>query len=164
MTATRGVRTVLFGCALAPAFLLVACTSGSDADAGAGTKTSAAPTRSNSQAQQEKKLTAQVQLALDGTETDSDSMVASGVERVSEGLHTEPGLTKGTQYRLTVVCVGSGTADIRFTPKSAPATKPVVCDGATTLQRFTVAGTPFRIDVSGRAGATGMIGWRVDRV
>ncbi|WP_280876129.1 hypothetical protein [Streptomyces pseudovenezuelae] len=149
---------------MAPVFLLVACTSGSDADAGAGTKTSASPSRSNTQAQQEKKLTTQVQLTLDGMEADSDSMVASGVERVSDGLHTEPGLTKGTQYRLTVVCVGSGTADIRFTPKSAPATNPVVCDGSATLQRFTVAGPPFRIDVSGRAGATGMIGWRVDRV
>jgi hypothetical protein len=125
---------------------------------------SASPSRSNTAAQQEKKLTAQVQSALDGTVTENDSMVESGIERVSEGIHTEPGLTPGTTYRLTLVCDGSGVADVVFTPKSTPAPKPVVCDGATTVQRFTPATALLHIDVQGRPGATGMIGWLVDRV
>ncbi|MFJ4785890.1 hypothetical protein [Streptomyces sp. NPDC088794] len=163
MTTTRGVRAVLFGCALAPVFLLVACTSESDTEAG-GPTPSASPSRSNTAAQQEKRLTAQVQSALDGTVTDNDSMVESGIERVSEGIHTEPGLTPGATYRLTLVCDGSGVADVDFTPKSTPAPKPVVCDGAMSAQRFTAATASLHIDVQGRSGATGMIGWRVDRV
>ncbi|MFJ6085460.1 hypothetical protein ACIQI8_29120 [Streptomyces sp. NPDC092369] len=162
MTTTRAVRAALFGCALAPVFLLVACTSGDDDKADA--PPSPSPSRLNTQAQQEKKLTAQVQSALDSTVSENDSMVESGIERVAEGIHSEPDLTPGATYRITLICDGTGVADVNFTPKSTPAPKPVVCDGAMSAQRFTAATASLRIDVQGRSGATGMIGWRVERV
>lgn len=46
-------------------------------------------------------------------------MVESGVERVTEGIHTRPTLDDGAGYRLTVVCVGKGEAEIAFSPAGA---------------------------------------------
>ncbi|GAA3795798.1 hypothetical protein GCM10022403_032130 [Streptomyces coacervatus] len=89
--------------------------------------------------------------------------MASGLERVSDGLHTDAGLSPGTAYRLTVVCAGTGTAAIEFAPAGAAAKKPVSCDGTTVLERFT-AKHAQRVDISGEQGATGMIAWRIDKV
>ncbi|GCB47860.1 hypothetical protein [Streptomyces sp. NL15-2K] len=41
-------------------------------------------------------------------------MIESGVERVTDGVHTEPFLSKGQTYRLNVVCVGTRSAQLEF--------------------------------------------------
>ncbi|WP_405871229.1 MULTISPECIES: hypothetical protein [unclassified Streptomyces] len=145
---------------LVPTFFLVACTSGGGSQPVHAA--SASPNRTTTTAaQQEKTLAGEARSAL-GPTTD-DSMVASGLERVSDGLHTAPGLSAGTTYRLSVVCAGTGTAAIEFIPASAAAGKPVTCDGTPVWQRFT-AKHAQRVDVDGDQGATGMIAWRIDHV
>src|SRR6266545_3218585 len=94
----------LFGCALVPALFLTGCTS--DHDSAPGREASPSATHRSTEAQAEKKLTTQAQSALDAVTKTDDSMVESGVERVSEGVHTQPDLAKGTTYKLTVVCAG----------------------------------------------------------
>lgn len=90
-------------------------------------------------------------------------MVASGAERVSDGVHTQPDLADGTKYRLTVVCAGDGAAEIAFTPHDAGSTKSVPCDGSVVFERFTGQNS-MRLDVQGKPSATGMIVWRINRV
>ncbi|MFG2439629.1 hypothetical protein [Streptomyces sp. NPDC048508] len=89
-------------------------------------------------------------------------MVESGAERVSDGVHTQPGLTDGTPYRLTVVCAGHGAAEIAFTPHDAGSTKAVPCDGSVTFERLT-GKSSVRLDVQGKPNATGMIAWRINK-
>lgn len=90
-------------------------------------------------------------------------MVESGVERVTDGAHSEPLLSKGKSYRLSVVCAGSGDVEITFTPNSVSSKKIVSCDQSTFQQRF-IAENPLRIDVTKKGDSTGVIGWRIDRV
>ena len=145
---------------LLPTFFLAACTAGAGAQPVHAN--SASPNRTTTTAaQQEKKLGAEARSALQATAT--GSMVASGLERVSDGLHTDPGLSAGTAYRLTVVCAGTGTAAIEFAPAGAAARKPFSCDGTTVLERFT-AKHAQHVDINGGRGATGMIAWRIERV
>ena len=151
----------LLGCFLAPVLLLTACTSSSDTrDGGAASPSPGRTggTARNTAGQQEKELTAQARSALGAT----DSAVASGLERASEGLYTEPGLAAGTRYRLTVVCAGIGTVAIDFAAAGGAAKKPVPCDGNAVRERST-AKRAQRVDVSGGHGATGVIAWRIDR-
>ncbi|MEU1532059.1 hypothetical protein [Streptomyces fagopyri] len=89
-------------------------------------------------------------------------MVAAGSERVSDGVHTQPGLVGGAAYELTVVCAGKGGAEIEFTPAGAGSQKPVPCDGSAVSERFTAQGS-LRLDVRGRPGSAGMIAWRIDK-
>lgn len=75
------------------------------------------------------------QLALDGTPNDGDAVVA-GMERVADGVRTEPSpLSRGSSYRLTVVCPGHRSRRRRVTPKSAAVKRRVSCDraGAETM-------------------------------
>ena len=52
------------------------------------------------------------QLALDGPPNDGNAVVA-GMERVADGVRTEPSpLSRGSSYRLTVVCPGTGAAAV----------------------------------------------------
>ncbi|POX47011.1 hypothetical protein C3488_24640 [Streptomyces sp. Ru72] len=90
-------------------------------------------------------------------------MVESGVERVTDGVHSVPLLNKGVTYRLSVVCAGSGDVEIAFTPAGVSSKKDVSCDQSTFQQRFTAVDS-LRIDVTARRGSTGMIRWRIDRV
>ncbi|WP_406173417.1 hypothetical protein [Streptomyces sp. NBC_00996] len=90
-------------------------------------------------------------------------MIESGVERLTEGIHTQPALDKETTYRLTVVCAGKGEAEIVFTPTSAGSKEPVPCDGSTVFERFT-AKDSLRLDVQGKPDATGMIAWRINKM
>ncbi|MEV6942746.1 hypothetical protein AB0N07_12235 [Streptomyces sp. NPDC051172] len=80
--------------------------------------------------------------------------VASGLERVSDGLHTDPGLSAGTAYRLTVICAGIGTGAIEFAPAGAVAGKPFSCDGTTAVDCFT-AKRAQHVDINGGRCATG---------
>ncbi|MGW2565480.1 hypothetical protein [Streptomyces sp. NPDC001537] len=155
--ATTHFRISAWG--LLPMFFLAACTSGPVAEPAHAN--SASPSRTTTTAaQQEKKLGAEAQSALQATAT--GSLVASGLERVSDGLHTDPGLSTGTEYRLTVVCAGTGSAAIEFAPAGAAARKPFSCDGTMVLERFT-AKHAQHVDINGGRGATGMIAWRIER-
>jgi hypothetical protein len=91
------------------------------------------------------------------------SMVESGVERVSDGIHTQPDLPKGRSYKLAVVCAGEGKAKIVFTPSKAAAEKTVPCDRSVVFERF-MSSEALRIDVQGDVQATGMIAWRINTV
>ncbi|CAL2066020.1 protein of unknown function [Streptomyces murinus] len=77
----------LLGGAVIPALLLTACSAKGDP--------APAATHHSGGAQADKKLTAQAQSALDAASDGGSSMVESGVERVSDGVHTRPGLTHG---------------------------------------------------------------------
>ncbi|MEU9403032.1 hypothetical protein [Streptomyces sp. NPDC048242] len=114
----------------------------------------------------ERKLAAQARAALDASGAGHASMVESGVERVSEGVHTEPGTQSGRVYRLTVVCAGQGTAKVTLTsgtPGAPVRARAVPCDRSELFERFTGA-RGVRIDVDGDTGATGMIAWRINKV
>ncbi|MGW2742793.1 hypothetical protein [Streptomyces sp. NPDC001450] len=90
-------------------------------------------------------------------------MVESGVERVSDGIHTRPDVATGRAYQLTVVCAGNGNAEIAFTPSKTAAKKAVPCDQSVVFERFT--GTnELKIDVQGNSQAVGMIAWRINTV
>ncbi|MEU3032555.1 hypothetical protein ACPCBC_28085 [Streptomyces incarnatus] len=152
----RRGRVWLLGCALTPALLLTACTSNAD-------PAPAATHRGGGDAQAEKKLTDQAQSALDAVTDQGSSMFESGAERVSDGVHTRPGLAHGTAYKLTVVCAGKGAAEIVVAPSGAGGRRAVPCDGSVVFERLTAEGA-LKVDVRGTPGAAGMIAWRIDKV
>ncbi|MFF7975033.1 hypothetical protein [Streptomyces sp. NPDC007905] len=139
---------------------LTACTSDKDPAPDRSTASSPHPGADPSA---QKKLTAQAQSALDAVTEQGKSMIESGVERVSDGIHTRPDLSMGRPYKLTVVCAGKGNAEIVFTPSKAAAKKAVPCDRSVVFERFT-SSKSLRIDVQGKAEATGMIAWRINTV
>jgi len=159
------VRACLTALAVASsALLLVSCTSDSGDTAGAApssTPTTTATSAPKTPGASEKKLIEQAEAALAGFH--SGTLVESGVERVSEGIHTEPTLTKGGAYRINIACAGTGSAQLRFTPASTGEKATVPCDSTVVQQRIT-ADKPVRIDIDGRAGATGMIAWQIDKI
>lgn len=156
-------RAWLTGCAVAASVVLLAsCTSGSDD--GKASKDHSPPAASGSQTATEpsqKKLTEQAQAAL--TAVHSGKMVEAGAERVIDGIHTEPSLNEGRAYRLNLVCVGNGSAQLTFTPASTGTETKVPCDQSVVQQRITVH-KPVRIDVDGAKGSTGVIAWRIDAI
>jgi hypothetical protein len=161
MTTSRS-RALLIVCAAAtlPA-LLVACTSGGGAGAADPTpsRRSGAPTAAGP-SDAELAERAEAALAFLGDE----ALVEAGVEKVADGVHTEPHLEDGKPYRITLVCVGQGSAQLAFTPVGSGRKGVVVpCDGAPVQQRVTGA-EPLRVDVDGSEGATGAIAWQLDRV
>ncbi|MFI1537737.1 hypothetical protein [Streptomyces anandii] len=158
-------RAWFAGCAVATsALLLTACTSGSG-DGEAANKTSSPSTASTSQAAtgaQEKKLTDQAQTALASVR--SGTMVEAGAERVTDGIHTEPNLNQGKTYKLDLVCIGKGKAQLTLTPASTGPKTELPCDKSVVQQRITVQKLPVRIDVDGVKGSTGVIAWQIDTV
>lgn len=161
--ASFSARACVTVCAVtASAVLLVSCTS----DSGDTTAASPSPSRTatssaDAQGASEKRLTQQVEAVLAGVR--EGALVESGVERVSDGIHTEPLLAKGETYRLDLACAGRGSARLRLTPASAGGKATVPCDGTVVRQRIAGDG-PIRIDVDGGTGATGMIAWQIDKV
>ncbi|WP_256258778.1 hypothetical protein [Streptomyces mirabilis] len=157
-------RVWFAGCAVvASVVLLASCTSGSG-DGKAANATPSSPAASASQSATgapEKKLTDQAQAALAAAQ--SGKMVEAGSERVTDGIHTEPTLSQGKTYRLNLVCVGSGSAQLTFTPASTGTKTKVPCDQSVVQQRIIVH-KPVRIDVDGTKGSTGVIAWQIDTV
>ncbi|MGW3954098.1 hypothetical protein ACWEKM_24965 [Streptomyces sp. NPDC004752] len=156
-------RAPLLGCALTASMLfLTAGTSAGEGDESAKTKTSRSSTLIASQTPtgpSEQQLTEQAQAALAAVH--DGEMFAAGVERVSDGIHTEPTLSKGKTYRLNLVCFGSGSARLTVTPESRET--PVPCDQSLTQQRIT-ADKQVRIDVNGTKGSSGVIAWQIDAI
>lgn len=162
MTTYSIPRVWLAGCTVAAsAFLLASCTGSSE---GGGTTASSssspAPSASETATQpSEKKLTEQAQAALAAVHT--GSLVEAGVERVTDGIHTEPTLSEGKTYRLNLVCIGSGSAQLAFTPTSTGTATTVPCDQSVVQQRIT-GKQSVRINVDGAKGSTGVIAWQID--
>lgn len=162
----RGQLTV--GAALVSSLLLVGCSSAHDEHASSrATQTTPSPSASStapSQQAAEQRLIAQAQGVLDTTAAaEKGKFVASGTERVHDGLHTQLGLSKGIEYRVAVACVGSGDVEVSFDPAEGTKSKTIPCDRSMEMVRF--PGSPdLLLEVSGKANATGAIAWRVSKV
>ncbi|MGI5195657.1 hypothetical protein ACQEVY_18745 [Streptomyces sp. CA-288835] len=156
-------RAWLAGCVVAAsALLLTSCTSGSGDDNAADSSSSPTPSVSpTAPGALEERLTKQAQAAL--ADVHSGTMVEAGAERVTDGIHTEPTLSKGKTYTLNLVCFGSGSAQLAFTPASTGTKTTVPCDQSVVKQRIT-AQKPIRIDVDGTKGSTGVIAWQIDAI
>ena len=152
-------RVQLAGCAVA-VLLSTACTASGAGDGPVGASESPPP--SASRAADERKLTEQARAALDGVR--GGTVFAAGVERAADGFHNETTVTRGRTYRLSVVCVGSGSARLGFTPARYGAGTTVPCDRSVVQRRITGLSEALRIDVEGAEGATGVIAWEIDAV
>ncbi|WAZ22754.1 hypothetical protein STRCI_004045 [Streptomyces cinnabarinus] len=143
------------------AFLLASCTSSDDAEnTSAPRPTSPAPSPTGTTSgPPEKDLTERAQAAIAAVH--SGTLVEAGVERVSDGIHTEPGLSKGRTYQLNLVCAGNGSARLQFVPAQAGAETSVPCDESVVQQRIT-GDELVRINVAGAKGSTGVIAWQID--
>ncbi|MEH0424531.1 hypothetical protein [Streptomyces sp. B21-083] len=155
----RAVR--LAGSAVVVAFLLTSCTESDSVGGEAESSSQLPPSRSTPTATgpSEKELTNQAQAALAAVH--GGALVEAGVERVTDGIHTEPGLSKGKIYRLNLICAGSGSAELEFVPTNAGTAASVPCDKSVVQQRITVDKL-VRINVNGAKGATGVIAWQID--
>ncbi|MGW1037382.1 hypothetical protein ACWD4Z_34975 [Streptomyces antibioticus] len=152
------------GAVAASALLLASCTS-DGSDGKAAHPPSSPPSLSESQAAakaQEKKLTDQAQAAL--TAVQSGKLLEAGAERVTDGIHAEPTLRQGKTYKLNLVCMGSGSAHVTFTPADTGPKIEVQCDQSVVQQRITAHKLPLRMDVEGAKGSTGVIAWEIDQV
>ncbi|MEU4613530.1 hypothetical protein [Streptomyces umbrinus] len=158
------MRARLAGCAVAAsAFLLASCTASNNGDSEKANPSSS-PTRSVSETAtqpSEKKLTEQAQATLAAVH--SGKLVEAGVERVTDGIHTGPTLSADKTYRLNLVCIGSGSAQLAFTPTSTGTATTVPCDKSVVQQRIT-GKKPVRIDVDGAKGSTGVVAWQIDAI
>jgi hypothetical protein len=156
-------RFWLAGCAgAASVLLLTSCSSGSGKDTTGDATHSPAPSNSaTTTGPSEKKVTEQAQAAL--TAVQSGKLFAAGAERVTDGVHTETILSKGKKYKFNLVCFGSGSAQLSFTPASTGSKATVPCDQSLTQQRLTGAGQ-VRINVDATNGATGVVAWQIDAI
>jgi hypothetical protein len=154
-------RAWLAGCAVAAsAILLTSCTSDNGEGKAGGPSHSDTPSNSaTTTGPSEQKVTQQAQAALSAVH--SGRMVEAGAERVTDGIHTEPQLSKAKTYKLNLVCIGTGNAHLSFIPASAGRKTTVPCDQSVIQQRITGSG-PVRINVDAAKGATGMIAWQID--
>jgi hypothetical protein len=119
----RRVRR-LSGCAAVSVLFLTGCTAERAHDSPPYRAASAPATAPGTAVRTERRLTAQVTAALDAVTADGGPMVESGVERVSDGIHTRPGLTRGVAYEVTVVCAGTGTVEMVVTPAATGSARP----------------------------------------
>ncbi|MEU1115487.1 MULTISPECIES: hypothetical protein [unclassified Streptomyces] len=153
----------LLVCATLSLALMTACTGDSDGSDEPAGKTHPTVGKSTP-THDEQKLGRRVKEAL-GTETidDSDpSFVEAGLERVDDGLHARPELTKGTTYELAVACAGTGKISLSVRG-GEPARRTVDCDGVPATQRTVGSPGPLEIDAERLSGATGMVGWRISK-
>ncbi|MGW2638599.1 hypothetical protein [Streptomyces sp. NPDC001348] len=91
-------------------------------------------------------------------------MVEADAERVTDGIPTEPTLSRGMTYKLNLACIGSGDAHLTFTPASTGPRAEVPCDQSVVQQRITARKLPVRINVDGPKGSTGVIAWQIDTI
>ncbi|WP_238426527.1 hypothetical protein [Streptomyces adustus] len=154
------LRARFAGCALvASMFLLAACTFAGGHGKATDSPRPVSGTSHASAGSSEAKLTERAEAAL--AAVGSGTLVEAGSERVTDGIHAEPTLTEGKSYRLNLICVGTGSARVKFTPTVGAARTTVTCDESVVQQRIT-APKSIRIDADGAKGATGVIAWRID--
>ncbi|MCX4981331.1 hypothetical protein [Streptomyces sp. NBC_00572] len=116
--------------------------------------TSAPASRSTAATAQEKRVKA----ALDTVSPDDPEFVASGTERVEDGLHLRTVLKKGAAYQLALVCAGEGAVVPAVAGEEIPA---VPCDGVPVTHRIASAPAELSLTVQERPGAAGAVGWRI---
>ncbi|MFC9246785.1 hypothetical protein ACFT7S_23165 [Streptomyces sp. NPDC057136] len=119
---------------------------------------------SEASARAEKKLGKQVEEVLDTAEvSDGDpTFVEAGLERVSDGFHTEPELIRGRSYKLAVACAGKGKISLSVVLNDR-VRQTVQCDGVPLRLRITASAAKARIVTEGIPGVTGMVAWRLDK-
>lgn len=161
-------RLVLCCASVLSVALAAGCTSDTSGATGPGASKSRPgqqPTNpSDAPARTEAKLAKQLEEVL-GTEEVSDSdplFVEAGLERVSDGIHTEPELVRGRSYELAVACAGQGGVTLSVALDN-PARRTVHCDGVPIRLRVTGSAAKVGIDTEGMPGATGMVAWRLDK-
>ncbi|MFE4956869.1 hypothetical protein ACFRCW_22885 [Streptomyces sp. NPDC056653] len=112
----------------------------------------------------DQKLGEQVEKTLGTAEvSDSDPLfVEAGLERVGDGFHSVPELARGHSCKLSVVCAGKGKISLSIAVKN-PVRRTLDCDGVTFRWRLMASAAPIKIDGDGMPGATGMVGWRLDK-
>lgn len=154
-------RAWLAGCAVTvSALLLTSCTSGdSEGKAGGSSQSSTPSSTATTTGPSEKQTIEQAQAALAAVQ--SGKLFAAGAERVTDGIHTETVLSKGKTYKLNLVCIGTGSAQLSYTPASTGPKTSVPCDQSLVQQRITGSG-PVRLNVDPASGATGVIAWQID--
>jgi hypothetical protein len=155
--------TIILAPILSVAFL-VGCSSDSDdrEKSPRDPKPSASPSATSDQAKAQEK---QVEEALGIGKTDDPGhlFVESGLERASDGIHTNSVLSNGKSYTLSVACSGAGEARLTVTAKR-PTRQTVTCDSVPVRQRITESPAQIKIDVDGLAGSSGAVGWRIDEL
>ncbi|MFG2496716.1 hypothetical protein ACGFSB_00620 [Streptomyces sp. NPDC048441] len=155
------------GLAVCASLLSAALITGCSSDTEKPNEPTGSPTRKatpTAPVQDEQGLGKKVKEAL-GTESIDDSdplFVESGLERVSDGIHTDSVLSKGSSYELSVACAGRGKVSLSVGLKGH-VRQTVLCDGVPVLQRITDSPSKVKISAEGASGATGMIGWRITR-
>ncbi|MFG3098665.1 hypothetical protein [Streptomyces sp. NPDC048202] len=161
MTHTSTRAWLAVGAVTASVLLLASCSSdGGDGDATGPASSPAAGASSHGTADvRERKLTAEAQDVL--AAASGGTRVEAGAERVTDGIHIEPLLREGKTYKLSLVCVGSGSARVTMTPASVGPSAEVPCDRSIVQQRIT-APKQVRIDADGAKGSVGVIAWQID--
>ncbi|MFJ7148029.1 hypothetical protein ACIQVT_07495 [Streptomyces sp. NPDC100445] len=151
------------GCSvLLAAFLLTSCTTSGSGGDKAGASRSPTPSSARTATEHsEKELGKQARAALAAVR--GGTPVESGAERVTDGIHSEPTLSKGKTYRISLACAGKGNARLTFVPADAGSGTTVPCDKSVVQQRIT-ADRPVRVDVDGTRGSTGVIAWQINAV
>ncbi|NEA47391.1 hypothetical protein G3I35_14245 [Streptomyces sp. SID10815] len=79
---------------------------------------------------------------------------------MTDGIHSEPTLSKGKTYRISLACTGRGNARLTFVPTNAGKRTTVPCDTSVIQQRI-IAEEPVRLDVDETRGSTGVIAWQI---
>lgn len=163
MTCSNLRTAQLAGCSvLVSAFLLTSCTVSAGGGDRADSSQSPAPSPARTTTEQsEKELGEQARAALAAVH--SGTPVEAGAERVTDGIHSEPTLSKGKTYRISLACAGNGNAQLTFVPANAGRKTAVPCDLSVVQQRITTA-KPVRVDVDGTRGSTGVIAWQINAV
>lgn len=164
----HGLRCLRHGAVLAASILSAALIVGCSSDGGDGRresrdpKPSATPSATGDQTKALEKK-AEKALKLDNTDDTDGLFVESGLERVSDGIHTRSPLANGKSYTLAVVCSGAGKVRLTVTTKR-PVRQTLECDSVPVRQRITDAPEHVETDVDGLAGSSGIIGWRIDEL
>ncbi|WP_460108846.1 hypothetical protein [Streptomyces sp. YKOK-J1] len=151
----------LAGCSVVvSAFLLSACTASGSRDDRAGSSQSPAPSSARTASRpSERELGKQAQAAL--AAVSSGTSVEAGAERVTDGIHSEPTLSEGKTYRISLACAGNGSVQLTFVPANAGTKTTVPCDKSVVQRRIT-ADEPVRINADGARGSTGVIAWQIN--
>ncbi|MEU9293775.1 hypothetical protein [Streptomyces sp. NPDC048266] len=119
-----------------------------------GTPTGSPSPRTQSEEDQGRRAKAELETGW----PDDPDFVESGLERVRDGVHHLSPLTPGRAYRLSVVCVGTGTVKVVVADKDP---RSVPCDGVPASRRVEKAPARLPIDITAATGATGMVAWRI---
>ncbi|MFJ5636700.1 hypothetical protein ACIQF5_29220 [Streptomyces goshikiensis] len=104
---------------------------------------------------------ARARAALDTIPPDDAEFVESGLELVSDGVHTRSSLIKGKPYKVSAVCVGTGTVSLVIGEREPQS---IACDGVSVSRRVQNAPEELPIEITAASGSSGMIAWQITAV